>query len=185
MITNKIWNLTNRVHLTLTEWKTIPSAELRILVKTREKILKKRKKPGKNWLLLVIDILEKYGIYSSTDVSEFMQHDFIQLESRGLKPFQLNKVKRWCESVPPALTSSVTLTVGDVNNEEDGTESDSDDSVSNDSGERDSEKDCVVIGGKETATSHEEAGNTRGKRVATGGTHCSSSKHRRKNLRAS
>ncbi len=36
----------------------------------------------------------------------------------------------------------------------------------------------------QTTTSHEETGNTRGKRDATGGTHCGL-KHRRKNLRAS
>ena len=36
-----------------------------------------------------------------------------------------------------------------IHNEEDDTESRSDESVSNDSGECDSDKDCVVIGGKE------------------------------------
>ena len=57
-----------------------------------------------------------------------------------------------------------------VHNEEDDTESDSDDSVSNDSGDRDSDKDYVVIGGKETVIADEEVGNTIGKRTATGGT---------------
>jgi hypothetical protein len=107
----------------------------------------------KQGLHQVADILDKYGSYgigSVTDVSELKEHDFIQLEARGLKPFQLKKVKRWCEEAgstevlpssstvpPPALTSSVSLPVGDgVHNEEDGTESDSDDSVSNDSGGR-------------------------------------------------
>ena len=63
------------------------------------------------------------------------------------------------------------MTVGDgVDNEEDSTESESDDSVSNDCGERESDKDCVVIVRKETAIAHEEAGNTNCKRAATGGT---------------
>ena len=31
----------------------------------------------------VVDILEKYGICSETDVSELEQHDFSELESRG------------------------------------------------------------------------------------------------------
>ena len=93
-------------------------------------------------------------------------------------------MKRWCEAAgatevlpssstvaPPALTSYVSLRVGDgVHNEEDVTESDSDDSVSNDSGERESDQDCVVIGGMETANAHEEAGDTSGKRDVTGGT---------------
>jgi hypothetical protein len=69
------------------------------------------------------------------------------------------------------LTSCVTLSVEDgVHNEEDETESNNDDSVSNDSGDRDSDKDCVVIGGKETVISHEEVFNTSGKRAPTGGT---------------
>ena len=107
------------------------------------------------------------------------------MEARGLKPFQLNKVKRWCKTAgvtevlvssstvpPPALTSCVALPVGDgVHNEEDVTESDRDDSISNDSGERDSNEDCVVIGGKETAMTHDEVDNTSGKRAATGTTH--------------
>ena len=106
------------------------------------------------------------------------------MEARGLKPFQLNKVKRWCKAAgvtevllssstvpPPALTSCVALPVGDgVHNEEDVTESDRDDSVSNDSGERDSDKDCVVISEKETVIVHEESGNPSGKRDATAGT---------------
>ena len=106
------------------------------------------------------------------------------MEALGLKSFQLNKVKRWCEAAgatevlpssstvaPPALTSYVPLRVGDgVHNEEDVTESDSDDSVSNDSGDRDSDKDCVFIGGKETSIADEEVGNTIGKHAATGGT---------------
>ena len=85
-------------------------------------------------LLLVTDILEKYGIVSVTDVSDLTEHDFIQLETPGLKLFQLNHVKRWCETScvtevlpssssvsPPTLTSSVTLSVGNVHNEEDDT----------------------------------------------------------------
>jgi len=93
----------------------------------------------KQGLHQVADILDKYGIASSTDVSELKDHDFIQLETLGLKSFQLNKVKRWCEAagatevlpssstvVPPVLTSYVSLSVGDgVHNEEDDTESDS------------------------------------------------------------
>ena len=138
----------------------------------------------KQGLHQVADILDKYGIGSATDVSELKDHDFIELEVLGLKPFQLNKVKRWCESAgatevlpssstvtPPALTSYVALSVGDgVPNEEDATESDSEDSVSNDSGDRDADKDCVVIAGKETDIADEEVGNTIGKRAATGGT---------------
>ena len=130
------------------------------------------------------DILDKYGIGSATDVSELKDHDFIELEVLGLKPFQLNKLKRWCETAgatevlpssstvaPPTLTSYVALSVGDgVPNEEDATESDNEDSVSNDSGDRDSDKDCVVITGKETDIADEEVGNTIGKRTATGGT---------------
>ena len=94
------------------------------------------------------------------------------------------KIKRWSTSgdatevlpssstVPTtALTSSVPLTVGDVvDNAEDDTESESDESVSNDSGQRESDQDCVVIGGMETVIAHEETGNTSGKRAATGGT---------------
>ena len=77
------------------------------------------------------DILDKYGIDSATDVPELKEHDFNQLEARGIKPFQLKKVKRWCESTgttfpssstvpPPVLTSwTVTLPVGDgVHNEQ-------------------------------------------------------------------
>ena len=52
----------------------------------------------KQGLHQVADILDKYGIGSVTDVSELKDHDFIQLEALGLKPFQLNKVKRWCEA---------------------------------------------------------------------------------------
>ena len=36
--------------------------------------------------------------------------------------------------------------------------------------EAESDNDCEVIGGKETAIAHEETGNTKGKRAATGGT---------------
>ncbi len=57
-----------------------------------------------------------------------------------------------------------------VDNEEGATESESDDSELEESGEHESDKDCEVIGGKETAIEHEEAGNTNGKRAATGGT---------------
>ena len=130
------------------------------------------------------DILEKYGIASAIDVSELKQDDFDALATLGLKPFVLMKIKRWSTSggvtdvlpssstVPPAaLTSSVPLTVGDtVDNAKYDTESESDGSVSNEIGERESDKDCVLIDGMETAIAHEEAGNTSGKRVATGGT---------------
>ena len=55
---------------------------------------------------------------------------------------------------PPERTSSVTLTVSDgVDNEDGVTESDGDDSVSHESGEHESDKDCVVIGGKPTTCS--------------------------------
>ena len=45
------------------------------------------------------DILEKCGISSETDVSEVEQHDFSELESRGLKPLHSKKLKRWSEAV--------------------------------------------------------------------------------------
>ena len=139
----------------------------------------------KHGLLQVADILEKYGIASVIDVSEMKQDDFDSLHALGLKPFVLMKIKRWSTSggvtdvlpssstVPPApLTSSVPLNVGDdVDNAEDGTESESNGSVSNEIGERESDKDCVLIDGMETAIAHEESGNTSGKRVATAGTH--------------
>ena len=41
----------------------------------------------------VEDILDKYGIGSGTYVSDLKEHDFNQLEDRGIKPFQLKKVK--------------------------------------------------------------------------------------------
>ncbi len=76
-----------------------------------------------------------------------------------------------CPGPEAALASSVTLTVGDgVDNAKHGTESEIDGSASNDTGERESDKDCVFIDGMETAIAHEEAGNTSGKRAATGGT---------------
>ena len=138
----------------------------------------------KHGLLQVADILEKYGIVSVIDVSEMKKDDFDTLETLGLKPFVLMKIKRWSTSggatdvlpssstVPPAaLTSSVPLTVGDtVDNGKHDTESDSDGSVSNEIGERESDKDCVLIDAMETVIAHEEAGNTIGKRVATAGT---------------
>jgi len=37
-------------------------------------------------------------------------------------------------------------------------------------GEHESDKDCEVIGAKETVIAHEEDGNTNGKLTATGGT---------------
>jgi hypothetical protein len=52
----------------------------------------------KHGLLPVTDILEKYGITSSIDVSELEQDDFSALESLGLKPFVLMKIKRWSTS---------------------------------------------------------------------------------------
>jgi hypothetical protein len=117
------------------------------------------------------DILEKYGIGSATEVSDLEKDDFSELEARGLKPLQLKKLKRWCEAgrsacatemlpssstfPPPALTSSVALTVSD---EESVTESESDDSEAQESGEHESDKDCEVIGGKETAIAHWRGG---------------------------
>ena len=72
---------------------------------------------------------------------------------------------------PPALTSSVALTVrDDVDNEEGVTESESDDSEAQKRGDHESDKDCEVIGAKETVIAHEETVNTNGKRTATGGT---------------
>ena len=126
----------------------------------------------KHGLIQVADILEKYGIASVIDVSEMKQDDFDALEALGLKPFVIMKIKRWSTSggvtdvlpssstVPPgALTSSVPWTVGDaVDNANHGTESESDGSVSNEIGERESDKDCVLIDGMETAIAHEEAG---------------------------
>ena len=49
----------------------------------------------KHGLLQVADILEKYGIASVIDVSELKQDDFDALETLGLKPFVLMKIKRW------------------------------------------------------------------------------------------
>jgi hypothetical protein len=43
----------------------------------------------------------------------------------------------------------------------------SDDSEAQKSGEHESHKDCEVIGGKEAAVAHQEAGNTNGKCAAT------------------
>ena len=94
------------------------------------------------------DILEKYGVASAIDVSELKQVDFIALETLGLNPFVLMKIKRWSTSggvtdvlpssstVPAAaLTSSVPVTVGDgVDNAQHDTENESDGSVSNDTG---------------------------------------------------
>ena len=136
----------------------------------------------KHGLLPVADILEKYGVASDIDVSELKQDDFSELEALGLKPFLLMKIKRWSTSggatevlpssstvPPPSLNSSVPLTAGDgVDNAEDVSESESDES--NDSEERESDQDCVVIGAMETVFAHEEAGSTSGKRAATGGT---------------
>jgi len=63
------------------------------------------------------------------------------------------------------------LTAGDdVDNVEDDTESESNGSVSNEIGERESDKDYVLIDVIETVITHEETGNTRGKHVVTGGT---------------
>ena len=107
-----------------------------------------------------------------------------RLKSSQLK--KLTNTKRWCEVgafvrqcdtemlpssstvQPPALTISVALNVS-VDNEEGGTESESDDSEAQESGEHESENECEFIGEKETAIAHEEAGNTNGKRPATGG----------------
>ena len=57
-----------------------------------------------------------------------------------------------------------------LDDEEGVTESESDDSEAQERGEHESDKDCEVIGAKETVIAHEEAGNTNGKRTATGGT---------------
>ena len=54
---------------------------------------------GNMGMLPVADVLEKYGIGSETEVSELDQHDFSVLEALGLKPFQLQKLKRWSEVV--------------------------------------------------------------------------------------
>lgn len=54
----------------------------------------------------VEDILEKNGIGSETDVSELQQHDFSDLESRGLLHAQ--NLKRWCEAGGKMLSSSST-----------------------------------------------------------------------------
>jgi len=153
----------------------------------------------KHGLLPVADILEKYGIASAIDVSELKQDDFIALEDLGLKPFMLMKIKRWSTSggvtdvlpssstvPPPALTSSVPLTVGDrVDNAQHDTENESDGSVSNDTGERESHEDCVLIDATETVIAHEESGSTSGKRAATGGTQDeASSKKTKSNMTA-
>ena len=103
-------------------------------------------------------------------MSELKQDDFDAFQALGLKPFVLMKIKRWSTSggvtdvlpssstVPPgALTSSVPLNVGDtVDNTEDDKESESNGSVSNEIGERESDKDCVLIDGMETVITHEE-----------------------------
>ena len=123
---------------------------------------------------------------SFPEVSELEKDDFSELEVPGLTSLFLKKLKRWYESgcstcvtemlstsstvPPPALTSSVVLTVSDgVDNEEGVTESESDDSEAQESGEHESENECEFIGEIETAIAHEVAGNTNGKRPATGG----------------
>ena len=80
---------------------------------------------------------------SFPEVSELEKDDFSELEVPGLTSLFLKKLKRWYESgcstcvtemlstsstvPPPALTSSVVLTVSDgVDNEEGVTESESD-----------------------------------------------------------
>ena len=52
----------------------------------------------KHGLLPVEDILEKYGVPSTIDVSELKQDDFIALEALGLKSFVSMKIKRWSTS---------------------------------------------------------------------------------------
>ena len=52
----------------------------------------------KDGLLQVVDILEKYGIVSVTDVPELKEVDFSELETLGLKSFLLMKIKRWSTS---------------------------------------------------------------------------------------
>jgi hypothetical protein len=109
------------------------------------------------------------------------------------------KIKRWSTSgdvtdvlpssstVPAAaLTSSVPLTVGDgADNAQHGTENESDGSVSNDTGERESDKDCVLIDVMETVIAHEETGSTIGQHAATGGTQDeASSKKTKRNMTA-
>ena len=49
------------------------------------------------------DILEKNRIGSETDVSELEQHDFSDLESRGL--LHVQNLKRWCEAGGKMLPS--------------------------------------------------------------------------------
>ena len=41
-------------------------------------------------------ILQNYGTGSATDVSDLEEGHFIELETTGMKPFQLNKLWRWC-----------------------------------------------------------------------------------------
>jgi hypothetical protein len=67
---------------------------------------------GRGWLALlekkelhqVADILEKNGIGSETDLSELEQHDFSELESRGL--LHAKNLKRCCEAGGKMLPSS-------------------------------------------------------------------------------
>ena len=53
----------------------------------------------KKGLHQVSGILENYGIDSETDVSLLDQGDLRNLVSQGLKPMQLKKLERWCDSV--------------------------------------------------------------------------------------
>ena len=47
-----------------------------------------------------VDILEKYGIGSETDLSELEQHDVSELESLCMQGLlHAKKLKRWCEAV--------------------------------------------------------------------------------------
>ena len=124
-----------------------------------EKDIALRELLHKHGLIQVTDILEKYEIDSVTDVSDLKKDDFSALETLRLKSFLLMKINRKMKRIA---------------------QSESDDSVSNDSGERESDKDCVVIGRKETVIAHEEVGNTNCKRAATGGTQSEASSKKSK-----
>ena len=49
--------------------------------------------------MLQVDILEKYGIASETELSEIEQDYFSKLEFQGLNPLHSKKVKMCCEAV--------------------------------------------------------------------------------------
>jgi hypothetical protein len=53
----------------------------------------------KNGLGPAAAILHNYGIDSETDLLVLDPDDFSKLASRGLKPFHVKKLERWCEAV--------------------------------------------------------------------------------------